>query len=366
MDNDDEVDEADDFIPNLHRRIIHPRINYHLNATVFRQSFRVDMEVIVELEALIGMYLIDTNLNNALTPRQQILTALHFLGNGSQYHVNGYMHGISKATVFRCIHRICRLITFHVMPIYVRWPTSSHLIQQQFFNIAGFPHVKGIIDGTLVRIDAPQIDEPVYVGRDSTHSINVVIVSGPQNQIFFASAKSPGSFHDSRALRVSNLWDRWEIEGWRPDRDVQSIILGDSAYPLTSWLIPPTVRAVNANNRLLVGGVQLYQTTHRKTRFIVERTIGILKEEYPCLNHFRFKTPYRIATAIYACVTLHNMQNHYRRGSYAYDAVLSRIANQRAPIDEGHGNENVEQNNPDGILRQHELLGYFARITRQH
>lgn len=216
-----------------------------------------------------------------------------------------------------------------------------------------------------VRIDAPQIDEPVYVGRDSTHSMNVVIVSGPQNQIFFSSAKSPGCFHDSRALRILNLWNRWEIEGWRPNGNAQSIILGDSAYPLTTWLIPPTVRAVNANNRFLVGGVQLYQTTHRKTRFIVERTIGILKEEYPCLNHFRFKSTYHIATAIYACVTLHNMQNHYRRGSYAYDSVLNRIANQRAPTDEDRGNENVVQNTPDGILKQNELLRYFTRIARQ-
>lgn len=142
---------------------------------------------------------------------------------------------------------------------------------------------------------------------------------------------SPGSFHDSRALKISKLWKSWDLEGWRPDIDRNSIILGDSAYPLGEWLLPPTLRIAVANDRRLARGAQDFLKSHRKTRFIVECAIGILKEEYPCLNHFRFKNPSNICTAIYAIVTLHNMQNNYRNGSYAYDTVLQRICNQEAP-----------------------------------
>lgn len=354
---DDDDNEDDEFIPRL-RRIVLPRINFNLHSSIFRQSFRVDMEVANQLELLIGRYLQNTNMNNALTPRQQILTALHFLGNNAQYHVNGQVHGISKSTVFRYIHRVCYLISYHLLPLFVRWPSVSLMVERRFFFIAGFPHIRGVVDGTLVHIDAPSFDEPAYVGRDNKHSINVILVGGPQNEFFFVSAKFPGSIHDARAIRNTNLWQLWEIEGWRPDNDHQSIILGDSAYPLTSWLIPPVVRNVNANIRRLARGVPLFETTHRKTRFVIECSIGILKEEFPCLNYFRIRNPIRIARAIYTCVTLHNMQNIHHRGSYVYDAVLNRIAHEPPPndnntIDNQLQNDEEEMN---GVIRQRQIL----------
>lgn len=362
--NDDTYDPVD--LPRP--RVIHRRINYYLNDSIFRQSFRLDREVIDQLENLIGRHLVDTNRNRALAPRQQILTALHFMGNGCQYHVNGQTHGISKSTVCRCLHRVCSIIAHYVMPMFVKWPRVSYAMERQFFQIAGFPHVKGVVDGTLIHIDAPSTDEPAYVGRDNKHSINAVIVSGPQNQILFVSAKSPGSFHDSRALRVSNVWASWEEHGWRPDNDNNSIILGDSAYPLTNWLIPPTVRTANIGNRRLEPAIELFLQTHRKTRFIVERTIGILKEEFPCLNHMRVKTPARISTIIYATVTLHNMQNHYRRGSYEYDPILNRIANER-PNEDLPNRDNITDCynvEVDAIARQRNLILYFNDILEQN
>lgn len=360
----DEIDEDERREIRL-TRILSPRMNYHLEACVFRQSFRVDIEVANQVEQLIGRYLHNTNINNALSPRQQILTALHFLGNDAQYHVNGYAHNVSKATVCRCIHRVCYLITKYIMPLYVRWPTVCRFIERDFYAKAGFPNVKGIIDGTLIHIDAPSVGEPAYVGRDNKHSINVILVSGPQNQFFFASAICPGSIHDARAIRMSELWRRWEIEGWRPDNDNGSILLGDSAYPLLNWLIPPVVRNVNARIRHLALAIPLFERVHRKTRFIVECSIGILKEEFPSLNYFRIRDPVRITNAIYTCVALHNMQNRFKRGSYEYDTTLNELANRQSP-------QNHDQMDGDGIPnefefigadeRQREILEYFSRI----
>jgi len=48
----------------------------------------------------------------------------------------------------------------------------------------------------------------------------------------------PGSLHDARVLRRSNLY--WESEN-NKDRIFPNgtFILGDSAYPSLSWLVPP-------------------------------------------------------------------------------------------------------------------------------
>lgn len=341
------------------------RTNYNLNENIFREAFRVDVEVFNVLERVLSPYLAVSRRNNSLSPREQILTARHFLGNGAQYHINGLMHTISKSTVCRCVHRVCRLIATHLMPLYVRWPPSSQMVEYQFYRKANFPHVKGVIDGSLVYIDAPKAEEPLYVSRNNKHAINVVLVCGPKYQFFFVSAMSPGSFHDSRALKISQLWKTWDIEGWRPDNDRNSIILGDSAYPLREWLLPPTIRVAVANDRRLARGAQAYLKSHRKTRFIVECAIGILKEEYPCLNNFRFQNPSHVCIAIYATVTLHNMQNIFRNGSYAYDAALNRIFNQTEPEHDSGNDVNHEAAADAGILMQRRILEHFSCKPKQ-
>lgn len=351
---------------NYQSRYYQPRINFNLpTPRLFRESFRVDQQVVECIERQIGPYLRrNSRRNHALSAREQILIALHFLGNGSIYHLNGYSLGVTKSTVCQCIHIVCDLIMRCLMPHYVRWPSNQNDISAKFERIAGFPSVKGCKDGTLIRLNAPSDhDEPAFVSRDNKHSINVVLVSGPNHEFFYASAKSPGSFHDARALRISSLWQTWEINNWRPGTDNQSILLGDSAYPAKSWLVTPIIREPNRNIPRFQHAIELYLRKHRKTRFMVECAIGILKQQFYCLRYgFRFVSPKRVSTAIYACITLHNMQNFFRHGSYDFDEELFRIANREHNGENNEiPNQNDEDENIEGIERQRQLLEYFAR-----
>lgn len=361
---DDDDDDGDNLVQNGNR-IFSPRINFNLPTSCFRESFRVDRLVVEYLERSIGHELQRPNSRSqSLFPREQILITLHFLGNGAQYHVNSYIHGIDKGTVCRCVHRVCHLISSRLMPLFIRWPTNSLNIVPMFERKAGFPNVIGAIDGTLIHIDAPSEDEPAFVGRDNKHSLNVALVSGPRNEFFFISAKCPGSFHDSRCLQVSSLWNAWEHQQWRPQHLGNSVMLGDSAYPLKCWLMTPTVRNVNVVPAL-ENAINLYKRKHRRTRFIVECTIGIWKEEYPVLNGFRFRSPERISKAIYATATLHNMQNFHRHGSYDYDNHLNAIANREyEEMPDEREEENIQMFHDDvaGINRQREFLEYFNRL----
>lgn len=160
---------------------------------VLANQFLVDMLVVEHIERSIGNELLrHTFRSHSLSPREQILISLHFLGNGSQYHVNGYLHGINKGTVCRCVHTVCRLIVLRLMTSFVRWPTNILNIDHKFQQKAGFPNVVGLIDGTLIHIDAPSEDEPTYVSRDNRHSINVLVVSGPNHEFFLYISKIIG------------------------------------------------------------------------------------------------------------------------------------------------------------------------------
>lgn len=202
---------------NRRKRTFRDRINFseiERSPSTFREDFRVDLSVVEELLAEIGPFLQHrTRRNKALSPEQQLLTSLHWFGHGAQYHLNGRAHGVNKSTVFRYVHKVADLITKFFLHNYVRWPNDVREIANDFQNIAGFPNVVGLIDGTLIRIDAPIADEPAFVDRNNNHSINLTLVAGPKHAFYFASCKCPGSVHDSRALRVSNLWQQWEIEG---------------------------------------------------------------------------------------------------------------------------------------------------------
>lgn len=231
--------------------------------------------------------------------------------------------------------------------------------------------VAGIIDGTHIKIDAPSgIDEPAFVNRHNQHSVNLTVVCGPQLQFFYATAQSPGSVHDARALRASSLWRSWEIRGWRPFR--KAVILGDSAYPSMNWLVTPTILQRNIRPDLAIG-MEEYLRNHRATRFKVENSIGVLREQFPCLNQMRVRSPTNIANIILACVTLHNIQNVYRHGSYQYDQILERIANRLENENENENNDDDSDEDDDffqqnahqidirvnGAQRQLEYINYF-------
>lgn len=197
------------------KKLFRERINFdRFLETDFMERFRLSPSTVESVLNVIGPIIKHkTNLNKALSPKQQLLSALHFFGTGSQYHAVSDMHGIHKSTVCRSVNRVSYAIIRELFHVYVRWPTNCGYIQAGFSSIAGFPRVAGAVDGTLIPIQSPRFSENDYVDRHGDHSINAMVVCGPYNEFFYASARWPGSVHDSRVLRNSTLFQKWEILG---------------------------------------------------------------------------------------------------------------------------------------------------------
>ncbi|PAA75961.1 hypothetical protein BOX15_Mlig020598g1 [Macrostomum lignano] len=161
------------------------------------------------------------------------------------------------------------------------------------------PSVCGLVDGTLVPIIAPRVNEEQFVDRKGQHSLNVMLVSGPQHQFLACNASWPGSVNDVRVLRNSSVYDAFENAGFRPFHD--AVLLGDSIYPCLEWLVPP----VHGDN--LPVASRRFNRAHRVTRSSVERSIGLLKLRFPCLRMLRVATPELAGEIVKTCVTLHNL-----------------------------------------------------------
>ncbi|XP_039968735.1 putative nuclease HARBI1 [Bactrocera tryoni] len=85
-------------------------------------------------------------------------------------------------------------------------------------------------------------------------------------------------------------------------------LLGDAGYPLQPWLMTP-YRSVNHGSQK-----RSYNMRHSKTRNIVERTIGVLKNRFRCLLGARelHYSPERACQIVNVACALHYICIHYK------------------------------------------------------
>lgn len=142
FESDSDSSNSDNHVQRLYRE----RINFQINDDIiFNQKFRIKRSAVNYITCMIGNVLkSETNRNGALTPIQKIFITLHWLGCGSQYHVVGDCHGVSKSTVQRCVYEVTDAIVDNLMSDEVRWPTENvELIAAQFYQKANFSNVAG-------------------------------------------------------------------------------------------------------------------------------------------------------------------------------------------------------------------------------
>ncbi|XP_050962368.1 putative nuclease HARBI1 [Labeo rohita] len=260
--------------------------------------------------------------------------------------------GLSQSSVSRVITQtLTALSQPNIVTQFVSFPLDArtlHTHKRAFMDIAGFPGVVGVIDGTHVRIIAPSEDEAVFVNRKNFHSINVQIVFNAACKILDIVAKWPGSTHDARMLSESGIRQLFE----RRYVPANCHLLGDSGYPCKPWLLTPYLQPRQ--------GPQLnYNRAHKTTRAVVERGIGQLKRRFHVLHGEVLLRPEKVSKVIIACAILHNI------------CKVRQIAEPLEDGDEDEDEDNDEDGGeedihiPQGNLAQ-SGLPYRANFTNLH
>ncbi|XP_055850483.1 putative nuclease HARBI1, partial [Episyrphus balteatus] len=240
---------------------------------------------------------------HALPAHTKVLCTLRFFAQGSFQRAVGqdYLSSLSQTSVSRCITEVAIALNC-IANRHVKFPRAAQFLQikRKFFDIAGFPGVIGLIDGTHIKIAAPRKEiEHVYYCRKGGHSKNVQIICGADHLIFSANARFGGTSHDSYIWRCSKT--KTTLERLYSSGERNFYLLGDG-YPLQPWLMTPILES-NSN------GEEAFNKAHKITRSIVERCIGILKSRFRCLAAGRvlYYAPGKAGVIINACIVLHNM-----------------------------------------------------------
>lgn len=169
-------------------------------------------------------------------------------------------------------------------------------IKSSFEEEGGFPGIIGVVDGTHIRIRAPEQEPEAYINRKKFHSINVQLVCDDNMVFTHVLAGWPGSVHDSRVMRNSELW-RTAAHKFPGDTH----LLGDGGYPLLRWLITPY-----RDNGHLTAHQKRFNRVLSSLRQKIERAISLLKGRWRkllFLDHLDLELEVNIIIA--ACV-LHN------------------------------------------------------------
>lgn len=234
-----------------------------------------------------------TNKGRPIPPKIQILVTLRYLGSASLQSTVGDAHNLSQPTVSLCVNRVCNALV-EKKDTFICWPTSLRTIQTKFFEIAGFPKVVGVIDGTHILIQQPHDNPNAFINRKHQPSINVCAICDPFRKFTFVSVRWPGSCHDSFVLKQTSLWDEFE-DGRR-----EGFILGDSGYPCRSWLMTPVSVPRERNE-------EAYNKAHKRTRVLIECSFGMLKKRFRIL-HDEMRVPtQKCPKLILAAMILHNI-----------------------------------------------------------
>lgn len=259
-------------------------------------KFRLTRHAILELTDILHDEIAAPTLrNHPIPPVLQVCTALRYYATGTFQAVCADLSDISQPSVSRIVHRVSDAVVRVLLPEVVKFPSNQDTprVQHDFRNIAGFPGVVGIVDGTHIKIQAPTEHEEVFVCRKMYHSINVQVVCDAKMYITDLVVRHPGNTHDARIWRESALGEQFAT------RQHRGVILGDSGYPCLPWLMTPlgnpTTRAEERYNSAL---------TH--TRRLIENVIGVWKRRFHCLHDELRLSPNKACKVIAATAAIHN------------------------------------------------------------
>ena len=247
----------------------------------------------------------NTRLRGCIAPEKIVVLSLYHLAHGH----SGPVFNVGRSTVLEAVQDVVEAL-FNLRNDYIKFPFTEEETRrctETFQNVSDLPNKVGAIDGSHIKISAPPDSAVDYFSRYQQHDFIVqAIVDGRKPFLDFASG-FPGSMHDARVLRNSTIFDLAEHDQILTGpsvqiggNDIKPYLVGDSAYPLASWLQKPFPEATRdpeeiAFNKALSGA-----------RVAVECAFGMLKNRW-CILEKRLDSKISFANEIaVAWAVLHN------------------------------------------------------------
>lgn len=253
----------------------------------------------------------DTLMRRAVTAERRLALTLYFLASTAEYRTIANLFGVSVSFVCNVIKQVCGAI-YNRMSSAISFPSGENLkrVVQRYEEKWGFPMCAGAIDGTHIPILAPSERHTDYVNRKGYHSILMQAVVDHTHLFRDIVVGWPGSVHDARVLSNSTIFEKGNNNELFPNNfskeicglNIKPVLIGDPAYPLTSWLMKPY-----PENNTTPRKEKHFNHCLSSARMTVEDTFGRWKGRFPRFSKRVDMEVSSLVTVVAASCILHNI-----------------------------------------------------------
>lgn len=247
-----------------------------------------------------------------------------------------------------CFVRVVRILNSFA-PQVLKWPVGERIIdvQRRFYNIAHLQNVVGAVDGTYIPIKAPKEDAQSYITRKCNYAFTLQAISDSRLMFTDVFIGFPGSVSDTRIFKNSDIYRavRNNVLQYFPEN---TFILGDKAYPVLPWCVPPYINRGNLTRAQIH-----FNIVHAKTRQVVERAFALLFGRFRRLKYVDMNRTDLVPGTVLAACVMHNVclnHNDLLIEDYIQEGV-NHVVN-----DENDYNINIHQAE-EGRHRRNEICG---------
>ena len=230
----------------------------------------------------------DTRLRKCIPVNKRVAVALWRLATGDTYRSTGLQFGIGRCTAMLLKADFCKAIAKRATNFIKFSETEEELTWniRLFAQKSPFPQEVGAIDGSHIPLKTVPVNERIeYFNRKQDYSAVVQAVADASFKFLDVSTGFPGSIHDACIFRLSKLQREIAQGNWLngPSKqvggcEVGPLLVGDSAYPLSTWLMKPFKQT-----RTLTESQLWYNCALSQARVVIEQAYGILKGRWRCL-----------------------------------------------------------------------------------
>jgi hypothetical protein len=279
----------------------------------YRMSYMTFEELLEDLRPYIEHQ--NTKWRKAIAVEKAVAMVLFRLAHSHAPKLVGRFYGVGGSTVVKYTNLIIDALSDRnkLLPKHIYIPSGARLkrIIADFKAGTCIDNMCGAVDVSHIRLFRKPPFFRIPADYWCRHDFHLILLQGicDYNKVFWSvCARQPGSCHDATHLRSSQIWEQLRggqvleepvisIEG----KNVKPYIVGDSAYPLMSFLLKAF------NNRSTGSPAQkLFDKQLRKSRVKIENTFGILKNRWQILKNANV-TLDQVPKVAVACCVLHNI-----------------------------------------------------------
>jgi hypothetical protein len=199
-------------------------------------------------------------------------------GNGGSNFKLKHGLGVGYGSVTSYVNRTVKaLLSLENKCLFWPMPDEQKEIAKAVQKKYDFPFCVGFVDGTHLGLATrPEKDPEEYWTRKQQYALNVLLFCDHAKCIHHLSIGWPGSVHDNRVWKNSEIWKRREQYFSRNEYEI-----GDVAFHNSNVMVTGYKRVGGAS--VLPRGQEWFNQKLSKPRSKVENTIGIWKACFPWL-----------------------------------------------------------------------------------